>query len=257
VRVLAFTKSFGSVPVDRLADAVAATGADGADLVVRHNQTVAPDEPAGIGAVAAALRRRGLSLPVVTTDLLTADAAALGVLTACADAGVELVRAGFYRYDPAQGYARCLDAARRGLASLADEARRCGVRMVLQIHHETIHPSAALALAVVRDLDVGVYADPGNQAKEGTEAWALHLDLLGDRLACSGVKNAQWVRGADGRWAPQWCPLADGVVPWPDLLPELAERLPAGPLSVHAHHPAPDPVAAVGADVAHLRSMLG
>jgi len=47
--------------------------------------------------------------------------------------------------------------------------------------HGTAHPSAALALTLVKNLDVHVYDDPCNQTTEGSEAWPLHLDLLGKR----------------------------------------------------------------------------
>jgi sugar phosphate isomerase/epimerase len=70
---------------------------------------------------------------------------------------------------------RCRDTVRPSMAGLADTAVRHGIRPLLQVHHGTVHPSAAPALALVKDLDVHVYADPGNQAKEGSEAWPLHL----------------------------------------------------------------------------------
>jgi hypothetical protein len=63
---------------------------------------------------------------------------------------------------------------------LADTAAPHGVRPLLRVRHGTVHPSAALALTLVKDLDVHVYDDP-NQAKEGSEAWPLHLDLLEKR----------------------------------------------------------------------------
>ncbi|MEJ3651499.1 sugar phosphate isomerase/epimerase [Actinomycetes bacterium KLBMP 9759] len=257
VRVLAFTKPFGPMTVGRLADAVVEVGADGADLVVRDGQTVTPAEPERIGAVAAALRANGADLDIVTTDLVEPGAEADRVLGACADAGVDLARLGFFRYDAALGYRRCLDTARRDLAALVDTAARHDVRPVLQLHHGTVHPSAALALRLLEDLDgVAVYADPGNQSKEGSESWPMHLDLLGERIVCTGVKNAAWHEGPAG-WTCDWQPFTDGgVVPWPGVLATLRERGYAGALSLHVHYAAPDPVAAVARDLAHLRSLL-
>ena len=256
VRVLAFTKPFGPLPAARLGDVLAASGADGADLLVREGQTVDPADPDGIAVVAAELRARDLDVDVVTTDLVEADAAADRLLGACADAGVRLVRLGFYRYDPGSGYHRCRDAARGALGRLADLSARHGVQPMLQLHHATVHPSGALALALIHDLDVTIYADPGNQAKEGAEAWPMHLDLLGGRIACVGAKNAVWRETAAG-WRCDWAPFTGGgVVAWPEIVAGLRQRDYAGPLSLHVHYPTADPAAAVRRDVARLRDVL-
>jgi sugar phosphate isomerase/epimerase len=256
VRVIVFTKAFGAVSATELADDLAGLGADGADLVVRDGQVVTPAEPRGIGAVARALERNGLRLEVVTTDLIDGDATAEGIVAACAEAGVPLVRAGFFRYDPALGYGACLESARRGLARLARVAADHGVRLAVQLHHGTIHPSAAHTRTLIGDLDaVAFYADPGNQAKEGSEDWRLGLDIMGDRLACMGVKNAAWQRGPDG-WTCDWVPLADGVVPWSKIIAGLRERWYPGPLSLHIHYPTPDLLAALRKDLAQLRGLL-
>lgn len=256
MRAIVFTKPLGAIGATQLADDLAGLGADGADLVVRDGQTVTPADPRGIGSVATALAANGLALAVVTTDLIKGDATADRVVGACAEAGVTLVRTGFYRYEPAQGYRRCYEEAKRGLASLAALADRHGVRVAVQLHHETIHPSAAHALRLVGDLDgVLCYADPGNQAKEGSEDWRLNLDLLGDRLACMGVKNAAWRSGPDG-WECGWVPLADGVVRWPEIISGLRERAYDGPLSLHVHYPTGDPLAALRRDLHHLRTLL-
>ena len=255
MRVIVFTKAFGAVGATELADALAGLGADGADLVVRDGQVVTPAEPRGIGAVARALERNGLRLEVVTTDLIDGDATAERIVAACAEAGVPLVRAGFFRYDPARGYGPCLESASRGLARLARVTADHGVRLAVQLHHGTIHPSAAHTRRLIGDLDaVAFYADPGNQAKEGSEDWRLGLDIMGDRLACMGVKNAAWRRGPNG-WACDWVPLADGVVAWPEIIAGLRERGYPGPLSLHIHYPTPDLLAALRADLAQLRGL--
>lgn len=248
-RVLVMTKPFGALSPGRLAGTLAALGADGAELVVREGQTVTPAEPARLRAVAAELTRHGLSLDVVTTDLVRADGTAEEILGVCADLGVPLIRLGWWRYDAAEGYHHLLDRARRDLAALAGLGRRHGVRLALQLHHGTIHPSAAHALRLTEEL--AVYLDPGNQAMEGSEQLPMSLDLLGDRVACVGVKNAAW-----RDTGPAWQPLADGgMVDWPATLGTLRARGYAGPLALHAHYPMADPVAEVGRDLTHLRAL--
>jgi sugar phosphate isomerase/epimerase len=257
VRVIVFTKPFGSMSIAELADSMAELGVDGVDLVVRDGQTVTPDDPDGIIAVAGALAERGLALEVVTTSFTEPDEHAEAIFDACAETGVRLVRAGFFRYDPAQGYQRSLASAQRGLAGLAGIAADSGVRLAVQLHHGTIHQSAAHALRLISDLDdVLVYADFGNQTKEGSEDWRLTLDLIGDRLACVGVKTAAWHSAPDG-WRPDWVQLSSegGIVPWPEILPGLRERGYDGPLSLHMFYPASDPLAALRGDLDTLRAL--
>lgn len=248
MRLAVLTKPFGALGAAALAARLADVGADGADLLVRPGYS----GPSDIGAVSRELERAGLGLDVVSTDLLEVDDSAHRVLGACAQAGAGLVRVGFYRYDPDVGYRHGLDQARRRLAGLARLAARVGVRLAVQLHHGTLHSSAALAVRLTEDLpDVWFYADPGNQVKEGSEDWRLMLDLLGARVACVGVKNAAW---SGDRF--EWQPFAEGgVVPWPSILQDLRDRGYGGPLSLHVHYPAADPRVALKRDVGHLRGI--
>ncbi|MFJ9032731.1 sugar phosphate isomerase/epimerase family protein [Streptomyces sp. NPDC102274] len=258
MRLIVLTKPFGSTGVGRLADRLASLGVDGADLLVRAGQAVTPDAPEGIGAAARTLVRAGLGLDIVTTDLTTAGPQAERIIGSCAEAGVPLVRIGFYRYPEHGDYATCLDEARRQLDSLVHLAAAHGVRPALQLHHGTLHISAAHALRLLEGHgDVLVYADPGNQAKEGSEDWRLGLDMLGiERIGCVGVKNAVWRRGTRG-WECDWQPLADGgVVNWPKILPELLRRGYRGPLSLHVHYPFESLEHVLQRDVDHLRGLV-
>ncbi|WP_371543543.1 sugar phosphate isomerase/epimerase [Streptomyces sp. NBC_00554] len=260
MRVLVLTKPFGDLPPGELAEQLAEAGADGADLLVRDGQTVTPDTSWRMAETAKALHCNGLELGQVSTDLISADSESERVIGHCAEAGVSQVRVGFYRYDAELDYTAGLDRARRDLASLANLAARHGVRLVLALHHGTLHPSAAHASLLLDGReDVLVHPDPGNQAKEGGEHWRLTLDVLGglDRVGCVGVKNAVWEPdGAPGSWNCRWQPLADGgVVPWATILPGLQELGYTGPFSLHVHYPADDPLAAVRRDLGYLRGL--
>ncbi|AGZ43483.1 hypothetical protein AFR_26105 [Actinoplanes friuliensis DSM 7358] len=244
------TKPFGELEPGRLAEILGGMSADGGEVVVRDGQTVTPGEPQRLLEVAKEFARHGLGIDVVTTDLVRADATADRVFGVCAEAGVPLVRVGWWRYDAGLGYQRIAAEARRELAALAALARRHHLRIALQLHHGTIHPSAAHALRLTEEL--AVYADPGNQVMEGREDLAMSLDLLGDRVACVGVKNAAWLGERLG-----WQPLADGgVLEWPDILRTLHQRGYDGPLSLHAHYPMTDPGATVARDLRHLREAI-
>ncbi|MFG2662534.1 sugar phosphate isomerase/epimerase family protein, partial [Streptomyces sp. NPDC048425] len=245
----------------QLSDQLARAGADGADLLVRTGQTVTPDTVGRVADTARALRDNGLGLGMVSTDLTEADHEAERVIGHCAEAGATLLRLGFYRYDVGLDHTVAVDQARRNLAGLAGLAAQHGVRLVLALHHGTLHPSGAHAARLLADLDtIQVHPDPGNQAKEGGEDWRLTLDAIGglERVGCVGVKNAVWQADTyPGEWTCSWQPFADGgVVPWRAILPGLAGAGYRGPLSLHVHYATDDPFAAVRRDVAHLRGLL-
>jgi sugar phosphate isomerase/epimerase len=104
-------------------------------------------------------------------------------------------------------------------------AKQYGVKAVIENHHRTIAPSAALAHRLVAAFDpeyVGVIHDAGNMVYEGFEEYRMGLELLGPYLAHVHLKNAAWQRPSDGGvWQANWAPLADGVVDWQKLFAAL------------------------------------
>ena len=113
------------------------------------------------------------------------------------------------------------------LAHAEQLAATRGVRVVLEMHHRTIAPSAALARSLVEHTDptlVGVIYDVGNTVWEGSEDPRLALQLLGPYLHHVHLKNAAARRAPDGRWNYVWSPLDDGLVPVADVLGLLREH---------------------------------
>jgi sugar phosphate isomerase/epimerase len=244
--IVMFTKLFKGRTLDEVASDLTALGFDGADLLIRPGHQLEPAVPQAIVPAVRLLEGAGLAVPMATTDLVDADdPAAARLLGACADAGVRLVRLGYFRSDPATPYAAAFARARHALDGLADLARRLGITLVLQLHGRTIHASGAQAAALLRDHDprqLAAYPDPGNQAtQDGREDWRFTLEILRPWLACVGVKNGGWFpagRSASGQrqWRAEWLGLADGMVPWDEILPALAAQGFAGVLTLHSHY---------------------
>jgi sugar phosphate isomerase/epimerase len=127
---------------------------------------------------------------------------------------------------PAEGtYAEAFAKAKKFLEETQTLAKQYGVKVVIEIHHGTIVPSAGLAYRLVSSFDpayVGVIHDAGNMVYEGFEAYRLGLELLGPYVAHVHLKNAAWQRPSDGGvWHCTWAPLEDGVVDWPALFAAL------------------------------------
>lgn len=269
MQTVLFTKLFRGRSLEEIGASAAALGFDGIDLLIRPGHQVEPGDPAAIAAAVRRLAEDGLATPMATTDLTDAAAPwAEPSLAACAEAGIGLIRLGYWKYDPARGYAACFEAARRDLDGLAVLAAKTGVRLAIQLHGDTIHGSGAQTAALLADHDpalVGAYPDPGNQTvQDGREDWRFTLDILRPWLCCVGVKNGGWFAGelaASGqrRWRSDWLGIPDGMVPWDEIAAFLVETGYAGPLSFHSHYevPLPQVLAQTGLDLGYVRRLIG
>lgn len=150
------------------------------------------------------------------------------MLAATAALGAGRVRIAGLKVEPGQTYREAFAACREHWEWVEDKARQYGVQALVELHHETLTPSASAARRLLEGLDpayVGVIHDIGNLVIEG---WEEHgLDLLGEYLAHVHVKNCAWHLAAvesDGtlRWEPKWVPLREGRASLPELFTRLA-----------------------------------
>jgi sugar phosphate isomerase/epimerase len=139
------------------------------------------------------------------------------MLAATAALGARQVRVTMPRTDSGE-YRELFAAARGDVARAATRAGELGVKALIELHHETITPSASAAFRLVDGLDpehVGVIHDLGNLVIEGQESHLAAFQLLGPYLAHVHVKNVRWVPGepeTDGtvRWHSEWAPMRTG-----------------------------------------------
>lgn len=250
MQTVLFTKLFQARPIDDVGQAAAELGFDGIDLLVRAGATVDPQAAEQIPLAVRRLTAHGLATPMVTTDLTDPERfPADKVLGACADAGITLIRLGYWSYQPAKAsYSEAFDLARKHLTQLANLAARHRVRLAIQLHGGTIHASGALTRALLDGHSpdqICAYPDPGNQVvQDGREDWRMTFELLQPWLSCVGVKNGGWFPAEtrpDGhrQWRSDWFGLADGMVPWPDVLGYLQGISFAGQLTLHSHYELP------------------
>lgn len=269
MQTVLFTKLFKGHPLDEIADIGSDLGFDGIDLLIRNGFQVTPGEPDGIAGAVARLQAAGLTVPMATTDLTDPGwAGAEQLLAACAQSGIGVIRLGYWKYDPTVGYAAQFDAARRDLDGLERLAQSAGVQLALQLHGDTLHGSGAQAFALLQDHDprfIGAYPDPGNQVvQDGREDWRFTFDVLKPWLSCVGVKNGGWFPAqidAHGqrRWWADWLGLADGMVPWDDILLSLVQDEFEGLLSLHSHYEIPfdQVIEQTRADLRYVQRLIG
>jgi sugar phosphate isomerase/epimerase len=138
----------------------------------------------------------GLEMPALGTYVRAAD---LGdVETAMKGAvamGVKRLRVNVARYDGSEAFRALWDKDREHYKRVAELAGKHGVRVLIELHHGSICPSASAARLYLDGFDpaeVGVIHDAGNMVYEGYENYRMGLEMLGDYLAHIHVKNARW-----------------------------------------------------------------
>jgi sugar phosphate isomerase/epimerase len=172
----------------------------------------------------------GLAIPAIASYVQAADLENVErVLRGTAALGVPMARIQVPRYNGQGSYVALWESARRDYREVERVARAHGVKALVEIHHETIVPSASAARRFLDGFDpesVGTIYDPGNMVWEGHEQYRLGLETLGPYLAHVHAKNSAWRQTgqrADGSldWEAEWAPLDKGIVDLHELFAAL------------------------------------
>lgn len=248
MRFSVFTASTPDWEPREAATILAAQGWDGIEWrVVDQNPADAPGFWAGnratwplatleadIPTIASVTREAGLEFSGIGGYAQASNHADVDrVLAATGVLGAGQVRVAMPRTDTDEAYPDLFDRTRRDLEWVVDRATEHGVKALVELHHETITPSASAARRLLDGLDpahVGVIHDLGNLVIEGRENHRAAFEILGEYLAHVHVKNARWVtdgtRRDDGSlvWNHEWAPLRDGQADVSRYLTDLARH---------------------------------
>jgi len=271
MKLMMFVKHLQSLPIDQSAAAMREMGFEGMDLTVRPSGVVKPEEVrAELPRVVRIIESHGLMVPLITTDILRADADAIAIFESAASLGIREIKLGYHKFGAFGTFRQTLDQMRQDLDTIEPLARRLKVRANLHIHsndHMTAQP--AIVWDLIRDRDpaaIGAYVDPGHMFTEGgRDVWRQGLDLLGDRIALVSIKDVAWetVPGSDStkpRWTVRVVPLSRGIVPWPDVFARLKDLRFDGWLSIHSEYANMDAAQVLEQtrrDLQYLRNTVG
>jgi len=212
----------------RVGEHPAAMGSSAERFLTDNRCTLAPTVEAAVRArelcAEAGIAIVGLA-PYIAIGDLDALATALDMARA---AGAPLVRLQGARPGRSLGYREALAATEAFLAGAVPLAARAGVKLGLEMHQDTVAPSASMAARLVRPFDprhLGVIYDAGNLIFEGYVRHGLGLEVLGAHLAHVHLKNATIAppERRPGVWRPRWAPLDDGAIDVPAFLRALRQ----------------------------------
>ncbi len=138
--------------------------------------------------------------------------------------GAPAIRVMAPRYDGSVHFDKLFSRARDAYAEVEDMAREAGVRALIELHHGLISCSASGTRRLLEGRDpewVAAMFDPGNMVHEGMENWKMGCEILGPYLKHVHVKDAMWVRDAQGQWTVEHASFADGVINWREVIGAL------------------------------------
>jgi sugar phosphate isomerase/epimerase len=237
-------------------------GFAGIDLTVRPKGHVLPDRAAeDLPKAFEAIRRHGLAVPMIATDIKSAaDPTAETILSKAGALKIPFWKVGYHSYtgDDVEGAIRNIHTAVEGLVGLS---KKHGVTAGWHNHSGNYFGAAVWdTRAVIHDQDpkaIGYYFDPGHATIEGGLAgWRIAQNMVMPRLKMVALKDFYWEKGADGKWKTRWCPMGQGMVDWNRVFAGFAAAKFAGPYSLHLEYEARDELAAMAKDLEVVKKQI-
>ena len=244
LQVCIFSKHLQWLDWEAMAQTAAEIGFDGVDLTLRQRGHVLP-ERAGqdLPKVAEIIRQAGLTLPTITAGIVDAQTPhAESILRAISGAGIPRYRWGGFRYVETKPILERLAELKPEAAKLAALNQKYKVCAMYHTHSGSEVGASIWDLwLILKDLDaswVGVNFDVAHATIEGgLGGWVNSARLVAPWMRGVAVKDFRWGRNAKGEWAPQWCPLGEGMVNFKRFFAMLREAKFSGPVQLHFEYP--------------------
>jgi sugar phosphate isomerase/epimerase len=233
-----FTKHLVGMPFGDMASALAEMGFAGIEAPVRIGGHVEPAKVEdGLPELVGALRKQGLEITMLTTDINDTGTASRSevVLRTAAKLGIRRFRMKWYAYDSKKPLWAQLDEIRPRLRDLVAMSKEIGVLPCYQNHSGAKYVGAgiwdmAMLMRDHRPEDLAWAFDFFHATVEGGLSWPNEFALVRERLGMVYFKNFKW----EGR-VPEGVPLAEGVVGKPQVAALRASGF-SGPVGLHIEY---------------------
>ena len=213
-----FTKCLQFLSYDEIAEVLAEQGFDGADLTVRPNGQVLPENvTTDLPKALKALRKAGVDSNMIVTEINNPDdPVSNNILKTMADLGIGYYRMGYFNFDPKKSIPQNLDEHKKTFEKLEKLNRKYGVHGDYQNHSGTRVGGPVWDLYhLLKDRDpefIGVQYDVRHATVEGGVSWPLGMKLLAPWIRTTDIKDFVWVKDEAGKWRIKNVPLGEGMV---------------------------------------------
>ena len=207
--IVVFSKVYQTLKLnfDEAAALTAEAAIDGIDCPVRPGGEVLPEHVARqLPEYAAALRKRGLQLPLLTTAITgVSSPCAEDILRTAKKLGVQFYRLGFVIRETNASAGKQVGEIKAQLKDLAALNKQIGIGAIFQNHSPAGQTYVGGDLAelydIVKDFDpaqIGVAFDIGHALVVHGDDWRRHFEKLKSHLKIAYVKDVK----REGRWVP-------------------------------------------------------
>ncbi|HEV2423826.1 MAG TPA: TIM barrel protein [Terriglobia bacterium] len=239
-----FSKPVPQLNWAELAQSAKRAGFGGIDLTVRPGGHVLPERvTTDLPQAVSAIRSAGLEVPMITTELHSADdPAAEPILTAVSKLSIPFLKPGYYHYKFVNVLAELEDAGRKfqGLVKMAGEH---GIQVGYHNHDGYIGAPTWDMARVIEPLDsrwCGYYFDLSQATTEGgVGGWKIAANLVMPRLKMIAAKDFVWKQAGQHRWEAENVPLGQGMAHWKEFVQTLAHSDFHGPITIHEEYSIP------------------
>ena len=242
-KISLFSKHLQWLDFDKMADALAATGFDGADLTVRPGGHVEPQNvERDLPKAAEALSKRGKKVYMITTSINSADDPVTDkIIKTCSELGIKRYRMDWCYYDNAKTIEENIAIIKAQMSKLAELNEKYSVSGEYQNHSGVAGNriyfggaiwDLALILREINSKWVGVQYDVYHATVEGANAWPVGLRFISPFIRSIVVKDFEWINKKS-----ESVPLGEGRVDFKKYFSILKELNIAVPVSVHMEYP--------------------
>jgi len=232
-----FSKPVPQLNWSELGQQAKQAGFGGIDLTVRTDGHVKPERvTVDLPKAVAAIRAAGLEVPMISTELVTADhPTAEPILKTARQLSIPYMKPGYYHYKLVNVIEERNEAGKkfRGLVELAEKHE---IQVGYHNHTNYIGESIWDMEPVMEQLNPrwsGYYFDFGHAAIDNGEfGWQIDTNLVMPRLKMVAVKDFIWKQISPHRWHAETCPMGQGIVPYKEFFRLLSQSNFHGPISL-------------------------
>jgi L-ribulose-5-phosphate 3-epimerase len=222
-----FSKPVPQLSWQELAQSAKRAGFGGIDLTVRREGHVLPKNVVeDLPKAVAIIRGEGMEVPMITTELLTADdPTADPILSTAGKLSIPVIKPGYYHYKFVD-VRKELEEAGAQFRTLVDLAHRHGVQVGFHNHSGYIGAPVWDIAEVMDPLDpkaAGYYFDLAHATIEGgLGGWRISSNLIMPRLKMISAKDFYWDKDGARDWRIRTCPFGEGMCHWKEYLKTVA-----------------------------------